>query len=288
MGGDAEVMWKETLGRLQGWSSCVQDYTRRDLTFPSDKLYAISGVADILNYDGEMGEYLSGVWSSHFVAGLTWMRRDLDPLTPPSEYRAPTWSWASVEGAVLFEARCQNAQDMWPIAIKLLQNNVCLQDPNFPYGAVEKGSYIVADGACITRSALSAWVQLQKSIFEFEKAFDMSDACPCSCDLSLGDGREDDPSMLSDVATLGLGEEMSCGDGHFDFYLLLHGDEYAAIFGEMYLLMMSWVSRSAAIARRVVFARLVIDLEADDAYSEGRFRESALAADWKRMELKLV
>ncbi|OAG10012.1 HET-domain-containing protein, partial [Paraphaeosphaeria sporulosa] len=103
VGGTTEETSIQESKRLAGWSSCVQNYTGRLLTFPSDKLYAISGVADILNHNGEMGEYLSGIWSKHFVAGLSWKRDSSTLLTTPPEYRAPSWSWASVDGAVFME-----------------------------------------------------------------------------------------------------------------------------------------------------------------------------------------
>ncbi|KAL5372109.1 hypothetical protein DPSP01_013755 [Paraphaeosphaeria sporulosa] len=288
----------QELKRLEGWTSCVQDYTRRLLAFSSDKLYAISGVAKILNHDGEMGEYLAGTWSKHFVAGLSWVRDKFSPLTTPSEYRAPSWSWASADGGVFLEdiflhpvGNLNPDSDIWTtqLGIKLLQNKICPRDPCFVYGAVGKGSHIVVECACITPSAFSACMQLQKKhTFKFSEIFDNSDADSCSCDLPLVDEGDGDPSVEFNMEALGLIEETLCGDGHLDFYLFLYGHELFSTGGELNLLMMSWVSRKAAVAKRVGYAKLRFDLKRREEEVEKAFREQFLAAGWRRMQLRLV
>jgi len=75
---------------------------RCDLTKPEDKLVALSGTAmemqSILN-----DEYFAGLWRGYFIPGLLWY---VDGWTfgPKScraqPYRAPSWSWASVDGYV--------------------------------------------------------------------------------------------------------------------------------------------------------------------------------------------
>ena len=45
--------------------------------------------------------YLAGLWKEDFLSGLFWSRqRETESLTPPKQYRAPSWTWASVEGRI--------------------------------------------------------------------------------------------------------------------------------------------------------------------------------------------
>lgn len=94
------------------WYGILTDYTQRTLTCPRDKLIAISGVADYIRRETSH-EYLAGIWKGSLPQALLWQN-------PPSMkalfqeagclhfrekvaiYRAPFWSWASVDGPVNF------------------------------------------------------------------------------------------------------------------------------------------------------------------------------------------
>ena len=92
------------------WRSIVQDYTSRSLTFEKDKLAAIAGVASVIHSKTSKtpGLYVAGMWNLRFSIEyeLCWRvygRADgQGPFRPP-KYRAPTWSWASVEGRISYE-----------------------------------------------------------------------------------------------------------------------------------------------------------------------------------------
>lgn len=86
------------------WSELVRQYSNSTLTFKSDKLVAISGVASaIQGYTKD--EYLAGLWRRDIIPQLAWF-----PLHGRSEnfldtlgtecYTAPSWSWASVSGPI--------------------------------------------------------------------------------------------------------------------------------------------------------------------------------------------
>jgi hypothetical protein len=94
------------------WYSILQDYNNRQLTYGRDKLVAISGVAKyILKHSGLNDEYHAGIFKSMLPHALMWripqQKRQNDPWmnTRPEKYRAPSWSWASMEGYLDFE-RC--------------------------------------------------------------------------------------------------------------------------------------------------------------------------------------
>lgn len=83
------------------WYGMVQVYTQRHLSRELDKLPALSGLANAYS-KRHKGEYVGGLWSQDIVNGLLWYSRTSEPLQRPSNYRAPSWSWASVDGPVDF------------------------------------------------------------------------------------------------------------------------------------------------------------------------------------------
>jgi hypothetical protein len=87
------------------WQVHVMDYSKRRLTYPSDKLPAISGLASRI-HQVTGSEYFAGLWMGNFLKDLCWER------VPPNEnskwklpllYRAPTFSWASVDGGIYWD-----------------------------------------------------------------------------------------------------------------------------------------------------------------------------------------
>lgn len=126
-------------GRFKGWFKVVSDYSKRRLTYLDDKLPALSGLANIIA-SSTRDTYLCGLWQRHIYQDLYWkMNRsemveteialwdlrmepsqDVNTIgqegceiternnTRPLEIkqfpkRAPSWSWASMDGPVSFE-----------------------------------------------------------------------------------------------------------------------------------------------------------------------------------------
>ncbi|TVY87104.1 hypothetical protein LAWI1_G008421 [Lachnellula willkommii] len=90
---------------LQNWYYTVSEYTSRALTNPLDMLPAISGIARVVQ-DITNSQYIAGLWLDDFIFGLTWRAGTLHTINDSSaalafsDYRAPTFSWASVERAI--------------------------------------------------------------------------------------------------------------------------------------------------------------------------------------------
>jgi hypothetical protein len=80
------------------WQRGLASYTRRKITYPSDRLPALSGIASAV-HQRTKSSYIGGLWRDNLVSDLQWdtsanehpEKRSLDP------YRAPTFSWASLE-----------------------------------------------------------------------------------------------------------------------------------------------------------------------------------------------
>jgi hypothetical protein len=83
------------------WRDIVLEYTRRAMKDPTDKLPALSGVAaEFGRLSGDV--YLAGLWKSSLPYSLLWHQRGAAPAgtSPIPKYRAPSWSWASVDGPI--------------------------------------------------------------------------------------------------------------------------------------------------------------------------------------------
>lgn len=94
------------------WAYIVNEFTRRKLTENSDRLPALSGLAKEIQLEtGD--EYLAGLWKKDLRHDLLWK---VDVLFSeqgtewkrPATYRAPTWSWASIEGPVTLDLKCNS------------------------------------------------------------------------------------------------------------------------------------------------------------------------------------
>jgi Heterokaryon incompatibility protein (HET) len=87
------------------WYRIVSCYTTKCLTRESDRLTALSGIAKMAQARLS-SQYLAGLWENDLARGLEWTVCTTThcPRVPISrrlsKYRAPTWSWASVEGQV--------------------------------------------------------------------------------------------------------------------------------------------------------------------------------------------
>ncbi|KAK3347293.1 heterokaryon incompatibility protein-domain-containing protein [Lasiosphaeria hispida] len=116
------------------WENIVQEYMTKALTQGRDKLVALSGVArQYADYLCPDSRYLAGIWSHMLLPGLLWR-----PVTTESvirridadEWRAPTWSWASVDGEIRFYQGDGKAL----VAVQEIEVEVV--NPANPFGAV--------------------------------------------------------------------------------------------------------------------------------------------------------
>jgi Heterokaryon incompatibility protein (HET) len=88
----------------QLWHRIVKAYSRGLLTKPEDKLVALSGIAKRISQIVE-DEYVAGMWRFCLESQLLWYVQDCkqinhEPSAHASVYRAPSFSWASVDGNI--------------------------------------------------------------------------------------------------------------------------------------------------------------------------------------------
>lgn len=142
------------------WLRVVEDYSQRSISDPSDKLVACGAIAQAFQH--ALGsEYLAGLWRDTLLIDLLWCKAEGTPLTRPAEYRAPSWSWAAVEGRVWM------VDSIWPRAqsraggAEVVRCEVTLEDAGFPFGRVTGGTLVL-------RTALMACVVHRNGIYHTE------------------------------------------------------------------------------------------------------------------------
>jgi hypothetical protein len=88
---------------LKLWIRTVCNFSECQLTREEDKLPAVSGIAKAIQPFFTNGEYLAGLWGDAFLPGLLWFvegssMSNGQQSKRPQKYRAPSWSWASIDG----------------------------------------------------------------------------------------------------------------------------------------------------------------------------------------------
>jgi len=122
---------------MENWFSLVKVYSHRRLTLPTDRILAISGIAE--RYGRVFGDqYCAGLWRSTFAKALYWKpTHEGGKMHPrPQAWQGPSWSWISVNGPVEFP-RFKSTGEHEPQIIAI---DIELANPADPYGALLEGS----------------------------------------------------------------------------------------------------------------------------------------------------
>jgi hypothetical protein len=134
-----------TMDCQQSWHSTVANYSKLALTYGTDKLPALSGLAKqmaLITSD----DYLAGLWRQTLQTDMLW-EVSWDGKRP-EKFRAPTWSWASTEGEITFldsegpqkhiqlEQTFQSSWELLDVHYSMLTSN--------PYGEVRSASLIIS------------------------------------------------------------------------------------------------------------------------------------------------
>ena len=122
------------------WTQIVSDYSKRSLSVASDKLPALSGIAARCSQLFNQA-YIAGLWEYNLRDGLKWHVGEPKAYRP-SEYRAPTWSWASVFGEIVWPEVIGRPYGDSAISqsTKVLECKVTPANSASPFGRVFDGS----------------------------------------------------------------------------------------------------------------------------------------------------
>ncbi|KAK4943210.1 hypothetical protein LTR10_017234 [Elasticomyces elasticus] len=121
--------------RANLWDGLALSYQNRLITKDQDRLSALSGLAHRFQSDG-LGHYLAGLWSKFAISMMLW---EVKQGRPATEYVAPSWSWATVQGRL---KRNDSIEPNSRFRAKLLDSG-CTRATDDPYGAIISGSGFV-------------------------------------------------------------------------------------------------------------------------------------------------
>ncbi|KAI0386981.1 HET-domain-containing protein [Hypomontagnella monticulosa] len=139
------------------WMGMVEQYTARQLTYESDKLPAMAGLAKLAVL-GRDDLYLAGIRMESLHLDLFWTPAVsekpqttfyslLDSLNAPKQYIAPSWSWARWRGKIRFDESPAPYGDHVPVMeseeVSKAYENVEAQMSTSklnPFGRVTEGS----------------------------------------------------------------------------------------------------------------------------------------------------
>lgn len=133
----------------QSWETIVHQYTTRHLTFSSDRLVALAGLAAQAYLQRSISSptvtYYAGAWSDTLPTALLWILFDYAPETRSQRIEprlAPTWSWASIDGCIGFSLLhtplCEEAVKD-PLGLRILHIS-CPPSGINKYGNVDVGT----------------------------------------------------------------------------------------------------------------------------------------------------
>ncbi|KAH7079927.1 heterokaryon incompatibility protein-domain-containing protein [Paraphoma chrysanthemicola] len=135
------------------WAQAIQDYSQLGLTFQKDKLPAIAAIAKRTQAHLVNDDYLAGLWKQTLLADLLWYTDApcvARPLLDAHGSKVPTWSWASLSGAVKWASPP-------PREVPLLRNVEVV------------ASTYITDGPKITGSIKEATIKLRGVLLEMNQ-----------------------------------------------------------------------------------------------------------------------
>ncbi|KAI0655277.1 heterokaryon incompatibility protein-domain-containing protein [Cubamyces menziesii] len=120
------------------WHRVVEDYSRRKLSYPSDRLVACAGLAEMFAF--ALGsEYVAGLWNDDFLLfDLLWSA--ISPRPRPTVYLGPSWSWASIDHS---EIEYLHLSPESRLVAAVVSCKATPQYPMFPLGPVASGELVL-------------------------------------------------------------------------------------------------------------------------------------------------
>ncbi|KAK8023296.1 HET-domain-containing protein [Apiospora marii] len=84
------------------WNELVGEYSALQLTYTSDKIPALAGIARYYGtrHRSSFGRYVAGLWENSLPQDLLWYVKNAEGVTRPEVSPEPSWSWASVTGRI--------------------------------------------------------------------------------------------------------------------------------------------------------------------------------------------
>jgi hypothetical protein len=146
------------------WRRVVEIYSQCQLTRHSDKLPALSGIANAVSAVRKGDVYLAGLWRNSLALDLLWTT-EWAKSTKPTEYRAPSWSWASIDGPIRHSDYSKGAKsENLTVAFDVIDAKVEYRGKN-PFGNICDGS-LTLSGFLFEATCLGPYSDWQTPLYD--------------------------------------------------------------------------------------------------------------------------
>ena len=118
------------------WARLVENYSARQLTYASDRLLAIGGIAQEMDCI-QLGNYAAGLWQGLIPTNLLWTVDDHPHVEEQvNSSNIPSWSWASAIGKVCMPCSLLPTNRLHA---RFLSMDIALADVDSPFGQLTRG-----------------------------------------------------------------------------------------------------------------------------------------------------
>jgi hypothetical protein len=170
------------------WHTILESYTKGSLTRSEDKLVAIAGVAKA-HQELFGGDYLAGLWRDELPYTLLWSvqsskaskGKEVQYVARVKPYRAPSWSWASVDGCikyVMVSKKAEGSQVLpvghWSVDLAFVSDAKVSTLSNNTFGQVT-GGYIELIGVLVRATEATTLAGITSKDRNIEESFPRTD-----------------------------------------------------------------------------------------------------------------
>jgi len=136
----------------RNWYKLIERYSKCALSKPSDKLPALSGIVRQMHAFTQ-DKYFCGIWAQRIHQCLLWLRGK-EKLQRSPRGRAPSWSWASYDGAIQYPEWSSRGSDSnikpeFSSAVVLRRQSL---DRDNSIGVLDGWALLVLSGATMLRN----------------------------------------------------------------------------------------------------------------------------------------
>ncbi|KAL7783259.1 heterokaryon incompatibility domain-containing protein [Trichoderma ceciliae] len=116
------------------WHQIVEEYSGLRISFTSDRLPALSGVARQYGtaHSADLGRYVAGMWENCFPSELLWYCASRKVHIRPDSYCGPSWSWIATGNITSYATACPRT---YPDDLEVLSITFELDGPDH-YAAI--------------------------------------------------------------------------------------------------------------------------------------------------------
>ena len=172
-----EPLTRQTIEFHGAWSTLLGDYTSRDMSVKEDVLPALAGIAQAFGRSIKC-DYYAGIWAISTLRVLSW--NCTASGTRSKQYRAPSWSWASIEGTIDHNEMYRIGFDSPCCRIESCQTFPKITDQ--PYGQVLGGTLVLrAWRKHLTRHEVSSLLQSPAMSFDCDENEDAGGPLDAIC-----------------------------------------------------------------------------------------------------------